>query len=145
MGPMGSTNELYCEARSFSCCLNPHGFFQSEVLGFYFPTLEPWVARSVSLPSCSFWFIPMPIWDRPFCQLLPCQESSPPGMSVSAPPTSLEECFFVNSLVVGLPYSLIFCHFCLFFVFNFFVVLLLVVQGGKVYLPMSPCWLEVQF
>ena len=28
---------------------------------------------------------------------------------ISAPPTSLSECFFFNSLVVGLPYSSIFC------------------------------------
>ena len=32
-------------------------------------------------------------------------------LPVSAPPTSLDECFFFNSLVVGLPYSSIFCQF----------------------------------
>ena len=37
---------------------------------------------------------------------------------ISAPPTSLDECLFFNSLVVGLPYSLIFCQFWLFFVFK---------------------------
>ena len=32
---MGLSNKLSCEAGSFSCCcLNPHGCFQSEVLGF---------------------------------------------------------------------------------------------------------------
>ena len=32
---MGLSNELYCEAGSFSCCcLNPRGCFQSEVRGF---------------------------------------------------------------------------------------------------------------
>ena len=36
----------------------------------------------------------------------------------SAPPTSLDECFFFNSLVVVLPYSSIFCQFWLFFVFK---------------------------
>ena len=30
---------------------------------------------------------------------------------LSAPPTGLDECFFFNSLLVGLPYSLIFCQF----------------------------------
>ena len=39
-------------------------------------------------------------------------------LPISAPPTSLDECFFFNSLVVGLPYSLIFCQFLLFFVFK---------------------------
>ena len=32
-------------------------------------------------------------------------------LPVSAPPTGLDECFFFNSLVVGLPYSWIFCQF----------------------------------
>ena len=39
-------------------------------------------------------------------------------LPISAPPTGLDECFFFNSLVVGLPYSSIFC-------FKFVVVLLL--------------------
>ena len=39
-------------------------------------------------------------------------------LRVSAPPTGLDECVFFNSLVVGLPYSLIFCQFWLFFVFK---------------------------
>ena len=46
------------------------------------------------------------------------RQSSPPPVPVSAPPTGLDECFFFISLVVRLPYSLIFCHFWLFFVFK---------------------------
>ena len=57
-------------------------------------------------------------------------------LPVSAPPTGLDECFF-NSLVVGLPYSLIFGEFWLFFVFKS-AVLLLVVRGGTVCLPAPP-------
>ena len=41
-------------------------------------------------------------------QLLPCGASPPPWLPISAPPTSLDECFFFNSLVVRLPYSSIF-------------------------------------
>ena len=38
LGPVGLSNELSCEARSFSrCCHNPHGCFQSEVWGFISP------------------------------------------------------------------------------------------------------------
>ena len=59
-------------------------------------------------------------------ELLPCPESSMPWLPISAPPTGIDECFFFNSLVVKLPYSLIFCQFWLFFVFKFVVVLLLV-------------------
>ena len=64
-------------------------------------------------------------------------------LPLSAPPTSLDECFFFNSLVVGLPCSLIFCQFWLVFVLEFVVVFLLVVQGSTVCLPMPPSWPEV--
>ena len=73
----------------------------------------------------------------------PCCESSPPRLPISTPPTSLDECFFSNSLVVKLPYSSIFCQFWLFFVFKFVVVFLLVVQGGQVFLSILPSWPEV--
>ena len=79
----------------------------------------------------------------PVLQPLPCCESSLPQLPISAPPTSLDECFFFNSLVVRLPYSSDFCQFWVFFVFKFVVVLLLVLRGGKVYLLMSPSWPEV--
>ena len=49
---------------------------------------------------------------------LHCNESCLPQLPVSAPPTGLDKCFFFISLVVGLPYSLIFCQFWLFFVFK---------------------------
>ena len=39
-------------------------------------------------------------------------------LPVSSPPTGLDECFFFNSLVYGLPYSSIFCQFWLFFCFE---------------------------
>ena len=101
--------------------------FQSEYLRLYFPTLESWVARSVLLPICSSWFIRTQMWDHWLCKLPPCHKSTPPWLPIFIPPTSLDECFFFNSLVVGLPYSLIFWQFWLFFVFNLVVVLLLVV------------------
>ena len=63
-------------------------------------------------------------------------------LPISASPTSLDRCFFSNSLVVRLPCSLITWNFWLSFVFKF-VVFLLVVGGGKVYLPMPPSWWEV--
>ena len=67
-------------------------------------------------------------------------------LSCPSPPLLLVcEWFFFNSLVVGLPYSSIFWQFWLFFVFKFVVVLLLVVQVGKVYLPTTPSWLVVIF
>ena len=68
----------------------------------------------------------------------PCLPATalPPVLSaqlpISAPLTSLDECFFFISFVVGLPYSLIFHQFWLVFVFEFVVVLLLFLQRGKV-------------
>ena len=46
------------------------------------------------------------------------QSASPPWLPISAPPTSLGECFFFISLIVRLPYSSISCQFWLFFVFK---------------------------
>ena len=64
---------------------------------------------------------PPPHWLGPpaatVLQLLPCCASSLPQLPISTPPASLDECFFFNSLVVGLPYSLIFWQFWLFFCF----------------------------
>ena len=64
-----------------------------------------------------------------------------PWLPMSAPPTSLDECFF-HSLVVGLSYSSIFWQFWLLCIFKFVVILLLVVRGSKTYLPTPPSWLE---
>ena len=121
---MGLCNELSCETGNFSRYYNPHRFLQPGVLRLYFLVLEPWVAWSVSLPSCSFWFIHTQMWDCLVHQLprlpslLPCHASSPVRLPISAPPTSLDECFFFNSLVVGLPYSLIFLAVLVVFCFQ---------------------------
>ena len=89
---MGLSNELSCETGSFSRHHNPHRFFQSEVLSLYFPALDPWVAQSVLLPSCSSWFIHMQMWDQPAlrlaCQLpphLPSSSSHCPAWSLLHP------------------------------------------------------------
>ena len=133
--PVGLCSELSWEAGSFCLCrLNPHRCFQSEAWRLYFTALEPLDAWSVSLPSYSSRFICTRIWDCPLRQqCLPETDSrhlahpSPPAaplpgllsarLPISAPPTALDECFFLKSLVVGLPYSLIFCQFCLFIYF----------------------------
>ena len=91
--PMGLSNGLSCQAQSLSCCLNPHRFFQSEALRLCFPTLEPQVLLPVVLPGYLHTDVRLPA------------------------PTSLDECSFFNSLVVGLTFSLIFWQFWLFFVF----------------------------
>ena len=76
---------------------------------------------------------------------LPCVLSA--RLTVSTPPTSLDECFFFNSLVVGLPYSLIFCQFWLFFLFCFLNSLLsffwLCEEAQCVYLHLHLSWKSV--
>ena len=86
--------------------------------------LEPWVEQSVSLLSCSS-FLPVYLHANvgpPTRQLVlqppPCRLSSLPQLPISAPPTSVNECFFFNSLVVGLPCSLVFWQFWLFLFLN---------------------------
>ena len=86
---MGLSIKLSCESGSFSCHLNPHRCFQSEVLRLYFPALDPWVETSVSLRSCFSQFIHMQMWDHllhqppPFwvCQSLSCPPVVPPSLS----------------------------------------------------------------
>ena len=54
--PVGLSNELSCEAGSFSCCLlNPHGCFQSEVSGFISPRWSPGLHSLLCSPP----FIPV--------------------------------------------------------------------------------------
>ena len=144
---MGLSNGLSCETWNFSCHLNHHRFLQPVVLRLYFPVLETWVAWFVLLPSCSSQLICMWMWNILVFQPLPHPLRSAASHSPAAhpvlPSTSLDECFFFNSLVVGLPCSLIFWQLWLVFVFNLVVILLLVMQGSEAYLPMPPSWLKL--
>ena len=102
-------------ALDYAVCLAPQLF------------LPVYLHANVRLPA-------LPATDSPTLVLQPppCCVFSPPQLPVSAPPTGLDECFFFNSLAVRLPYSSIFLQFWLFFLFKF-VVVLLVVQWGKMY------------
>ena len=119
----------------------PTGVF-SQRFEALFPRAGALGCGSVLLPSCSNRFIHTRTWDHPVCQPLPRHMSFPPWLPISAPLTGLGDCFFFNSLVIRLPYSSIFWKFWWFFAFKF-VVLLLVVRGGAVYLLTPPSWLEV--
>ena len=138
---MSLSNHLSCEAGSFSCeagsfsccCLNPHRCFHSEVSGciswswspglcslLHSPTVPPGLSMhecgAAGSASCSL-ACPAPqsatSFSPPAATLLQVLSAQ-----VCAPPTGLDECFFFISLVVGLPYSSIFCQFWLFFVFK---------------------------
>ena len=138
---VGLSNQLSCEAGSFSCCLNPYRFFTARGFEALFP--------HTGTLGCSVCLIPQlffPVYPH---KCGPAPSSSPriavsplPRLPVSTPTTVLDECFFLFVLVVGLPYSLLFQQFQLFFVFKF-VVLLMVVRGGTVCLSTPPSWQEV--
>ena len=142
--PEGLSNELFCEAGSFSHHCNPHGFFQSEVL---------WLFSCTGTLGCAVCldpqlFLPVYLHTNVGPPTPPATTSLGPPVTtlqsvLSTPPTGLDECFSFNSLVVGLPYSLIFWQFWLFFVLKFIVVLVFIVQGGTVYLPTPLSWLEI--
>ena len=153
---MGPSNGLLCEDGSFSHHRNPHRFLQSEVLRLPFPTLEPWVAWSVSLPSCSSWFIHMQMWDHLLHQPQPRLSWSSRRHYAMSP--LRPSCLSLPLLPVWMNVSsltpwLLDFHTVwfsgssgyFFFVFKLVVVLLLVVWGSKMYLPTPSSWPEVHF
>ena len=106
----------YCRSITVICIFPP------PLLPVYLcANVGPW-----GLPATTLWGLLAAAWPAPFHNPLPswvrqpppCHESSLPLLPISAPPTGLDECFFFISLVVGLPYSSIFCQFWLFFVFK---------------------------
>ena len=121
-------------------------FFSVRGFEALFPHIGTWLVQSVSLLSCSSQFICTKCGTAhsashclacPGLPALALLQVLSTWLPVSAPPAGLDECFFFNSSVVGLLYSLIFWQFWLFFKFKFVVFLLLVVRGGKAYLPMQ--------
>ena len=92
-------------------------------------TVPPGLCANVGprdLPATTLWGLPAVAWPAPLHnlpprwahQLPPCRESSPSQLPLSALPSGLDESFFFISLVVGRPYSSIFCQFWGFFVFK---------------------------
>ena len=110
--PVGLSNDLSCEAGSLSCC-RPR-VFSIRGLRLYFPTLEPWVVWSASLPTvCPFYLcanvgpqgllvvrLPAPFVPHS-ATLVPATATRVLSalVPVSAPPTGLDECLFFISLV----------------------------------------------
>ena len=79
--PVGLSNELSCEAGSFSCCcLNPTGVFNQRFEALCPPHWNSGLGGlSPSPPAAALPAMlhnPPPHW---FCQPLPCQESSLPA------------------------------------------------------------------
>ena len=105
--------------------------FSLRGLRLYFPALEPWVARSASLPAVCLVYLCVNVGLRGATHTLPAplsatlspdlsvylcvneRESSLPLLPISAPPISLDECLFFYLLGVRLPCHSIFCQFWL--------------------------------
>ena len=110
------SNELSCETGSFPHCGNPCCSPQSA-LSLSFAFSQPYLP---GLPP-HFGFSQLP---------------GPCGLVVRVD-------FFFNSVVVGVPCTLIFWHFLLFIDFRLVVIFLLVVQGREGFLPTPPSWPEL--
>ena len=98
---------LFPQAGALGCavCLAPTPF----LLVYLCMNVGPQGLLAVALPAP---FVPQSATS------LGLDAMPPPLLPISAPPTSLDECFFFISLVVGLPCSSIFHQFWLFFVFK---------------------------
>ena len=85
---MGLSNDLSREAGSLSCCHpQPPPAFSIRGLRLYFPELEPWVARSASLPAFCPVYLCVNMGPRgathcSACPVLCYSESGPLGLSV---------------------------------------------------------------
>ena len=131
----------------------PTGFYSQRFWGFLFPhwnpglcglSHSPVVHPGLSAHKCGTACSASHCLSYLVLQGQPCHVSSLPWLPVSTPPTGLDECFFFISLVVGLPYSMIFWKFWLFFVFKFCCPSFGCTRS-KVYLPMPPCWPEESY
>ena len=152
LGPCGSLQKLSCEAGFFSHWSNPTEFYRQRFWGFSSPCQNPGL-HGLSQSPVVLYSYPLANVGAPIppATTLPSQSSSchlvahPLHHSCLSLPL-LPIWMNVSSLTlfVGLPYSLIFWKFWLFFVFKFVAVLLLVVRGGKLYLYTPPSWPEVK-
>ena len=99
------------ETLSYSCWKpGLHSLSQSPVVPPGFSTGKCGTVWAISCCSISLAHL--------VCQRPPCLNSSSCSLPISAPPTSLEEGFFFNSLVVRFPLSSIFWQFWLFLFLN---------------------------
>ena len=99
---MGLSNDLSCEAGSFSCCYSsPHGCFHSEVSGFISLRWSPGL-RGLLLSLLFGWFICVRMWG---CRVLPTALPAPFSTTLS-PALLVYLCVTVGPqglLVVRLP------------------------------------------
>ena len=129
---MDPSDRLSCEIGSFSHPCKSQIFTVRGFEAFFSGTGT--LGYKICLALWLFFLVYLHrVWDRwgPPATALPAWSASLLAAHPLCPrypsPPSLHECFFFNSLVVRLPYSLIFRQFWLLFVFKLIVILLLFV------------------
>ena len=142
--PVGLSNELSCEAWSFSPHYNTQRFLQPKVLRLSFPTLNPGLhdpsGSPVVSPDLSTHKCGTTQSTSQHLAMCPLHPSclSPPLLPVWINVSSLTP-WLSDFHTVQFSGSSGCC-----FVFKFVVVLLLFVRGGTVHLPTPLSWVEVQ-
>ena len=139
---MDLSNDLSCEAGSLSCCCpQPPRAFSITGLRLYFPTLEPWVTWSASLPDVCPVYLCMNVVPQglivvrlpaPLSHTVPV--SVPPWPHESSPP----RCPFPPLLLVWMNVYFLFPWYRTSLPFDFLSVL--VVRRRAVCLPTPPSW-----
>ena len=127
--PSTLSDGLLCETGNFSCCIHSEYQFPlksaqptqpvsaRQAAQSPRPSNWPWLF-SEGLQACVVWHLTILV-------------------------VVIDFFFFFNSLVVRVPFSLIFWCFWLFIDFRLVVILLLVVQGSERFLPTPPSWPEL--
>ena len=125
LGPCGSLQGTLLWGWEFLPLVpQPPQVFSISGLRLYFPSLEPWVVRSVarSTSCCLTGQLQLFPPRSTICHLAGsasrCLSASPFCPAACLYPSYWSGCFFFTSLVARLPYSSIFCQFWLFFVFK---------------------------
>ena len=110
VSPTAASNPMGVSNQRFEALFPPAGALGCTVCLALLPFLPVYLCANVGL-----WGLPAVPLPAPF---VPQSATSLGPQVLSAPPTSLDECFFFISLVVGLLCGLIFCQFWLFLFLN---------------------------
>ena len=113
LGFHGPLKQILLRLEVSSAAPTPTGFYSLRLWGFIFSTLEPWVVITHPPVVPPDFYLHTNV-GPPSLSAATSHLSSLPQLPLSAPPTGMDECFFLNSSVVGLPYSSIFWQFWVF-------------------------------
>ena len=155
LGPWWPFKQTLLRDQQFLLLYQPPLIYSQRLCSFILPLPEPWAVPSglglgllfpqlflLVLIHCTLmWDHQVHVLQLPRCHLH--HRLTTLHCVLSTPPICVDECFFFKSLVVRLPYSLIFWQLWLvLYFFRSVVILLMVLQGGEVNLPMPSSFQE---